>query len=172
MLGVDYGSHRVGSAISDSLRMTAQPLEVISRPAVVERIGELISELDIKEIVMGLPLGLSGKEGPAARLARSFRNRDHRCNGSAGDLSRREIYDLDRRVGHAVGQCSPVHTSAKYIDKVAAAVILQAFLDRPADEPFSNHLFTLVSASSWVWERRRFWSSCRRRASPGWWVAR
>ena len=37
MLGLDYGSRRVGLAMSDPLRMTAQPLEVVTRPAAVER---------------------------------------------------------------------------------------------------------------------------------------
>lgn len=129
VLGVDYGSHRVGLAISDSLRLTAQPLEVISRPAAVERISELISEMDIREIVMGLPLGLSGREGPAARLTRSF-------GTEITDATGLPVVFLDERFTSSTAESAMLSANVRRsrrrqsIDKVAAAVILQAFLDR------------------------------------------
>jgi putative Holliday junction resolvase len=129
VLGVDYGSHRVGLAISDLLRVTAQPLEVISRPSAVERITELISELDIKEIVMGLPLGLSGREGPAARLARGF-------GSEITDATGLPVTFLDERFTTSTAESAMLSANVRRskrrlsIDKVAAAVILQAFLDR------------------------------------------
>jgi putative holliday junction resolvase len=129
VLGIDYGSHRVGLAVSDSLRMTAQPLEVISRPAAVERISEVIAEMEIKQIVMGLPLGLSGREGPAARLARSF-------GTEITDATGLPVVFLDERFTTSTAESAMLSANVRRsrrrqsIDKVAAAVILQAFLDR------------------------------------------
>jgi len=129
VLGVDYGSHRVGLAVSDLLRMTAQPLEVISRPAAVERIAELITEMDVKEIVMGLPVGLSGREGPAARLARNF-------GAEITDATGLDVTFLDERFTTSTAETAMLSANVRRsrrrqsIDKVAAAVILQAFLDR------------------------------------------
>lgn len=129
VLGVDYGSHRVGLAISDTLRMTAQPLEVVSREAVINRIADLIVEMDVKEIVMGLPIGLSGKEGPAASQARSF-------GGEITDATGLAVSFMDERFTTSTAETAMLSANVRRsrrrqsIDKVAAAVILQAFLDR------------------------------------------
>lgn len=129
VLGVDYGSHRVGLAISDALRLTAQPLEVVPRESAVSRIGELIVELDVREIVMGLPVGLSGREGPAAQLARSFGAEITEATGLA-------VIFLDERFTTSTAETAMLSANVRRlrrrqsIDKVAAAVILQTFLDR------------------------------------------
>jgi putative Holliday junction resolvase len=53
VLGLDHGSRRVGVAVSDALRMTAQPLEVVSRTGAVARVAEIVAEYEIEEIVVG-----------------------------------------------------------------------------------------------------------------------
>jgi putative Holliday junction resolvase len=89
----------------------------------------LISELDIKEIVMGLPLGLSGSEGPAARLARDF-------GTEITDATGLPVTFLDERFTTSTAESAMLSANVRRskrrlsIDKVAAAVILQAFLDR------------------------------------------
>ena len=59
-LGVDYGTKRVGLAISDGLGLTARPLQVVARPAVVKRVQELHAEYTVTTVVVGLPTGLAG----------------------------------------------------------------------------------------------------------------
>ena len=75
VLGLDYGSRRIGVAVSDSLGLTAQPLPPIVRSGDkkdIEELGRRAVELEITSVVLGLPLLMSGEEGPAAVRAREF----------------------------------------------------------------------------------------------------
>ncbi len=75
LLGLDYGSRRIGVAVSDPLGVTAQPLDAIRREGDrkdVEAIAALARELGVGAVVIGLPLLLDGTEGPQAARARAF----------------------------------------------------------------------------------------------------
>jgi len=75
ILGLDVGKKRIGVAISDSLNITAQPLEAIVRKSdggTLEAIKGIISEFDVGEIVVGLPLNMNGTKGESAELALKF----------------------------------------------------------------------------------------------------
>lgn len=75
MLGLDYGSHRIGAALSDPLGITAQPLPPIRRSGDkrdIEAIGQLVREFSVDGVVLGLPLMLDGTEGEQAKRARTF----------------------------------------------------------------------------------------------------
>ena len=75
VLGLDYGSKRIGAAVSDPLGFTAQPLPPIVRSGDkkdIEELGRRTAELGITYIVLGLPLLMNGEEGPAAARAREF----------------------------------------------------------------------------------------------------
>ncbi|MCL1925526.1 MAG: Holliday junction resolvase RuvX [Syntrophorhabdaceae bacterium] len=75
VVGLDYGSRRIGVAVSDSLGFTAQPLPPIVRSGDkkdIEELGRLAAELEITSVVLGLPLLMNGDEGPAAVRAREF----------------------------------------------------------------------------------------------------
>ncbi len=78
VMGLDYGSRRIGVAVSDPLGLTAQPLPPVMRQgdkkdiAVLARIA---AELGVTSVVLGLPLLLNGDEGPAAARAKSFGER-------------------------------------------------------------------------------------------------
>ena len=75
-LGVDVGSVRVGVAISDPSGMLASPLATLRRDRASGRdlgeIAALVTEHEVVEVVVGLPRGLSGREGPAAEAAREY----------------------------------------------------------------------------------------------------
>lgn len=78
VLGLDYGSRRIGIAVSDPLGLTVQPLPPI--PRVGDRqdivaLARLVEEMGVTSIVLGLPLLLNGDEGPAAVRARAFGER-------------------------------------------------------------------------------------------------
>ena len=75
VLGLDYGSRRIGVAVSDPLGFTAQPLPPIIRSGDrkdIEEIGRLTAELEISSVVLGLPLLMNGEEGPTAVRTRKF----------------------------------------------------------------------------------------------------
>ena len=129
MLGLDHGSHRVGLAMSDPLRITAQPLEVVTRAAAVARIKDLVLEYQIVEIVVGLPISLDGAQGGPAEAARVF-------GAEVAAATRIDVTYLDERFTTVTAEKVMLEAGARRrvrrenIDKVAAAIILRAFLDR------------------------------------------
>jgi len=135
-LGVDYGTKRVGLAISDGLGLTARPLEVVPRDIVVERVRELDEEYKIKMVIVGLPTGLSGEEGVSAVGARTLGRELLAATGIPVDY-------LDERFTSKLAEDVLLQSGMKRrqrretVDKVAAAIILQDYLDvRVAD---GNH---------------------------------
>ena len=130
ILGVDLGARRVGVALSDPGGVMASPYEVIDRNKVdlPARLAEIIEEEGVERVVVGLPLSLSGQEGPAAASARAEVEKmqgvvtvpielfDERLTTVSAERPMMEMKmraDARRRV----------------VDKVAAAVMLQAWLD-------------------------------------------
>jgi putative holliday junction resolvase len=72
-VGVDVGDVRIGVAVSDPDGMLATPLETVAAgPDALTRLGAIVAEHDALECVVGLPLSLSGREGPAAVKVREF----------------------------------------------------------------------------------------------------
>jgi putative Holliday junction resolvase len=131
-LGIDLGSRRIGVAVSDRTGTLASPYEVVQRTGDRGRdhriLVGLAEELEVECIVVGLPLSLDGSIGPAAQgvldevdeLAATTRvpveTYDERLTTVTADRSLREqgMKGRDRR---------------KVVDKAAAAVLLQAWLD-------------------------------------------
>lgn len=129
VLGIDHGSRRIGVAVSDALRMTAHALEVVPRHQAVSRISEITESLDVAEIVMGLPTSLSGTEGAAAVAARAFASEIESATGLPVTMVDERFSTVTaEKVMLAAG--SKRRARRQSLDKVAAAVILQAFLDR------------------------------------------
>ena len=128
-LGVDFGTKRVGLAISDSLGMTARPLSVVSRATAVAEVAILVKEQDIGTIVVGLPTGLSGGEGMSATEARKLADELASATGV-------DIVLLDERFTSRLAEVALLESGMKRrrrretVDKVAAAIILQDYLDR------------------------------------------
>ncbi len=72
-IGVDVGTVRVGVSRTDPAGVLAVPVETVRRgPGDLARIAVLVSEYEALEVVVGLPLSLSGRSGPAAEAARAF----------------------------------------------------------------------------------------------------
>lgn len=128
VLGLDYGSRRVGVAVSDPLRITAGALEVVDRERAVTRVTELVDELEVTRIVLGFPRSLAGGEGPAAAAVRRFAAEIEAATGLSVTL-------VDERFSTVSAERSMREAGAKRrtrresLDKVAAAIILQGFLD-------------------------------------------
>jgi putative pre-16S rRNA nuclease len=127
-LGVDYGTKRVGLAISDRLGLTARPLEVVARAVVVKRVQELHEEYTVTTMVVGLPTGLAGQEGASAAGARALGDELSAATGIPVEY-------LDERFTSKLAEDVLLQSGMKRserratVDKVAAAIILQDYLD-------------------------------------------
>lgn len=128
-LGVDFGTTRVGLAISDPLGLTARPLSVVPRSEVLEEVENLVKEQDIGTIVVGLPTGLSGGEGVSATEARKLAEEIRTVTGV-------DVVMVDERFTSRLAEVALLESGMKRrkrretVDKVAAAIILQDYLDR------------------------------------------
>jgi putative Holliday junction resolvase len=135
VLGVDLGSRRIGVAVTDATATLASPLTVIERSASREADHRAIAELcraeGAQRIVVGLPLSLSGAVGPAAQAALEEVEAISAVVGVPV-----ETYDERFTTVEANRSMVAANRSARArrrdIDKVAAAVMLQAWLERRA----------------------------------------
>jgi putative Holliday junction resolvase len=136
-LGVDLGSRRVGLALSDPGRTIASPHDVLLRghdhADDHARIVALAREHDVATIVVGLPLSLSGKAGPAARAALAEVD-ELRAVAASADI---DVVVHDERLTTVTAERSLVEARMRrdarrrLVDKVAAAVMLQSWLEGP-----------------------------------------
>jgi putative holliday junction resolvase len=133
-LGVDLGDRRIGLALSDPTRTVASPHEVLRRsgdPAADRRsIVDAARDAGANVIVVGLPLSLSGRTGPAAQAALA---EVEALRAIAGDI---ELVTHDERLTtvtaeRALSEARMGRAARRdVVDKVAAAVMLQAWLER------------------------------------------
>ena len=129
LLGLDIGGRRIGVAVSDELGMIASPIATIdARRDVASELRTLVGKYGIRTIVVGLPIGMSGKEGPQATEVRAVAEQ-------LGEQLEIEIVYSDERLSSAVanqaliGQGTRREKRKQQIDAMAAAVILQGYLD-------------------------------------------
>jgi len=140
VVGVDLGERRVGVAVSDSEGRLASPYEVVERSGDPIRdhaqIARIVGETGAATVVVGLPLSLDGTEGPAARAARREAESLARAVGVPVETHDERLTSVS--AGRALagsGLRRGARRAARRgsIDKVAAAVMLQSWLDAHAD---------------------------------------
>jgi putative Holliday junction resolvase len=138
-LGVDVGSVRIGLAISDPDGVLATPLRTLARAATARETGvesadisaikQIVSDLSVIEVVVGLPLSLNGKEGAAATLARRYADR------VATAIDNIPVYLTDERMSTVAATRTlsgrGIHGKRQraVVDQAAAVEILQGWLD-------------------------------------------
>jgi putative Holliday junction resolvase len=129
-LGVDLGEVRIGVARSDPAGQLAVPLETVRRGrGDLDRIAALAAEVEAVEVVFGLPVSLSGGEGPAARKAREFaRKLARRVRPATLRLVDERLSTVSAQRGFRDQGLSTRRTRG-HIDQAAAAIILQSALD-------------------------------------------
>jgi putative Holliday junction resolvase len=133
ILGIDYGSKRIGVAVSDPLGITAQGVAVIGKSESFERdireLKKIIKKYDgVDEIVVGLPKTMAGEIGPSAKVVLEFieaLKREFKLNITAWD-ERLTTAEAERAL---ISAGLSREKRKKVIDKSAAAIILQSFLD-------------------------------------------
>ena len=139
ILGLDYGAKTVGTAVSDGLMLTAQTLKTIERKEenklrrTLREIEGLIAEYQVDTVILGLPLHMDGSMSERAEKTLEFKEilekrtglpvilRDERLTTVAADeiLEESGIKKSDRK---------------KYIDSIAAGIILQDYLNEINDQ--------------------------------------
>lgn len=130
MLGLDLGEARIGVAVSDPDRRMAIPVGTVrtGAPADLRAIAALLREHGATEIVVGLPLSMSGERGAAAAHAERFARVLGEHLGVPVHLQdeRLTTVEADRRLADAGVRG---RERRRAVDRTAATVILQAFLD-------------------------------------------
>lgn len=139
IMGLDFGSKTVGVAISDSLLITAQGVEIIRRKEenklrqTLARIEELIVENDVEKIVLGLPINMNGTEGARVELTMEFKEKLERRTGLP-------VIMWDERLTTVAADEIMMEAGIRrenrkdYVDMIAATLILQSYLDNSAAE--------------------------------------
>ena len=133
-LAIDYGEKRTGLAICDAGELIASPLIVLTgQKTLIPQILEVIERENIEAIVMGLPLNMDDTEGPQVKLVQQFTKK-------LKEHTDKEINFHDERLSSfdAQGKLSGLDLTRKkkkkHLDAIAAAAILQSFLDEKRTE--------------------------------------
>jgi putative Holliday junction resolvase len=130
LLALDLGAKRVGVAVSDELRMTANPLPAIERRSwkdLLSRVVNIIEAFDACGLVIGLPLSLEGPEGSAARDARAIAQKFQRSLSIPVYLQDERLTTLTATTQLKAAGRSPREIKGQ-IDSESAAVILGDFI--------------------------------------------
>lgn len=131
VVGIDLGARRIGVAVSDATGTLASPLDVLERGADQaddhQRLRQLVADLGAEQVVVGLPLSLDGRAGPAAQAVADEVKALALVVGVPVEtiderLSTKSAASALRTAGR------PARAQRGVIDRAAAAVILQAWL--------------------------------------------
>ncbi len=134
IMALDYGDKTVGVSLSDSLKKTAQPLKTITRnnpidvKSTIDEILSIVSESEVDEIVIGLPLNMNGSEGERVEKTKWFAKKLQKKTDVHIELWDERLSTVAvTRVLDEVGVKSS--EQKKYVDKLAATYILQGYID-------------------------------------------
>jgi putative pre-16S rRNA nuclease len=130
LLGIDPGTRRIGVAISDAGRTIALPLDVVDRRADgwLKRLAEVAREREVAGIVVGLPARLDGSEGPEAAEARKLAGLLERRLGVPAVMADERFTSAAANRAMAAADVDS-RRRRPLVDKVAAALMLQSYLD-------------------------------------------
>lgn len=140
LLGLDVGSKTIGIALSDPLGVTAQTLEVWRRKTIaqdLQHIADLCDRHGVEVIVIGHPLRTDGSTGPEAKRIQSFARQIQ-------NEIKKSVVLWDERFTTKIAHDALIQSGVRrgrrreVVDKVAAALILQSYLDRKGDQRWAN----------------------------------
>jgi putative holliday junction resolvase len=134
ILGIDHGTKRIGLAISDELGVIAQPLEFVPAEPFdkfLARLKEIIRDKEVELLLVGMPRNMDGSYGPAALKVQEF-------VAVLGDTVGIPIKLWDERLTSAQANRFLIQANVRRdqrkqkVDKTAAAILLQSYLDASA----------------------------------------
>ena len=120
ILAIDYGTKRIGLAVSDESQTLAREFNILSPKKFWQEIKKIILENEIIKIVLGLPLGLSGGETQKTKEVYEFKNK-------LSNLVNLPIELIDERFSSSMAKNLP--GGSRNIDSLAAQIILQNYLN-------------------------------------------
>lgn len=132
IMGLDVGDKTIGIALSDPMGWTAQPVTVLRRTSLkqdLEELARLCREQEVEKIVVGLPRNMNGTYGPRAQLVMEFKEKLEQALGLP-------VETWDERLSTAAAERTLLAADVsrarrkQVVDKLAAVVILQGYLDR------------------------------------------
>ena len=136
LLALDHGTKRIGVAVSDEMKMIATPLEYIPADpfaGFLARLKEIIREKEVELIIIGMPRNMDGSYGPAALKVQEF-------VAVLKDAVTIPIKPLDERLTTVQAQKFLIQGNVRRdkrkekVDKTAAAILLQSYLDNLAGQ--------------------------------------
>lgn len=134
IMGLDYGTKTVGVAISDALKLTAQGIETIERKEenklrkTLQRIEALIKEYEVDTIVLGYPKNMNDTVGERGERSLEFKEMLERRTGLPVIMWDERLTTV--AADKVLMECDVRREHRKaYVDKIAAAFILQGYLD-------------------------------------------
>jgi len=140
ILALDVGEKRIGVAISDPLNIAARPLEVIKRASKAEdfeAIGRLVEQQEVNLVLCGYPLSLDGSEGPQGRRIRRYAEALAQTISAPLELWDETYSTVEaEQIMIAKDKRMSPQQRRQWVDAVAAAVILQSYLDTQSPAPF------------------------------------
>ena len=131
ILSLDHGTRRIGVAVSDEMKMIASPLEYIpAEPMeqVIARLQQLIREKEVELILIGMPRNMDGTFGPAAQKVKDF-------IASLQSHITTPVKTWDERLTSVMANRALLQGNVRRdqrkqkVDKMAAAILLQSYLD-------------------------------------------
>ncbi len=134
IMGLDFGSKTVGVAVSDPLLLTAQGITIIRRKEenklrrTLAQIEALIEEYEVSEIVLGNPKNMNATLGERAELSAEFKEKLERRTGLPVTLWDERLTTVAAERAMIEGGIRREHRK-EHVDKIAAVLILQGYLD-------------------------------------------
>ncbi len=125
VLAIDLGAARIGLAVSDPEGLVAQPLDVIAND---DSALETLAAMDTDEFVVGLPIRMNGTRGPEADAAEAFATKLRDRSGKSVTLWDERLSTVEAERTMRSGGRNARQQRGR-VDKVAAAVFLQSFLE-------------------------------------------
>lgn len=134
IMGLDFGAHTVGVAVSDELLITAQGIEIVRRKSpgklrqTLARIEELVSSYGVEKIVLGYPKNMNNTEGERCEKTREFKEMLEKRTGLCIEL-------WDERLTTVAADQIMIESGIRrenrreFVDEIAAMLILQGYLD-------------------------------------------
>ena len=135
VMGLDVGSKTVGVAISDPLGFTAQGVEIIkineeAKEFGFDRLGELVKEYQVDKFVVGLPKNMNNTEGPRVEASKAYGDKIKEIFNLPVDYQDERLTTVQAESMLAEQADVSRDKRKKVIDKLAAQLILQNYLDR------------------------------------------
>ena len=141
ILCLDYGRQRIGIAVSDSLGLTAQPVETLTglnREELLKRVCALVEQMEVRKIILGLPLTLKGEKGNMAMEVEKFADKLYQKTGIPVILWDERFTSVQaQRIIHQKG--GKPSRKKEDIDLISAVLLLQNYLDFLRESSVNNH---------------------------------